>query len=436
MKHFDILIIGFGKAGKTLAAKAAAMGKKVALIEKSSKMYGGTCINVGCIPTKRLITLSKEAKFHSDKKQFFKEAMSKKGALITTLRAKNYAMLEKNVEIFTDTATFVDEKSVILKSSGERLSGDFIVINTGSIGVTPKFSINSNFVYQSDEILNLNELPNELVIIGGGFIGLEMASMFANFGSKVTLLSRSGFLKDDDDDVRKAVLESLQAQGVSFIENAKIEKIDAKTLFFNDTSINADAFLLSLGRVANVADLSLQNAKILLNERGGVATDDTLKTSQSHIFAVGDVRGEEFFTYISLDDFRIVYSQIFGDKTRTKQNRSPYAKVLFTDTPLAKIGLNEREAKALGKDIKVLKLPTQNVPNAKILGNDTGFLKAICDAKSGEILGAAFYCVNSSEIINEIALAMKFRATASDLATQIFTHPSISEALNDLFLQF
>lgn len=283
MKHFDILIIGFGKAGKTLAAKAAAIGKKVALIEKSSKMYGGTCINVGCIPTKRLITLSKEAKFHSDKKQFFKEAMSKKETLITTLRAKNYAMLEKNVEIFTDTATFVDEKSVILKDSGERLSGDFIVINTGSINVTPKFSINSNFVYQSDEILNLNELPNELVIIGGGFIGLEIASMFANFGSKVTLLSRSGFLKDDDDDVRKAVLENLQAQGVNFIENAKIEKIDGKTLFFNGTSINADAFLLSLGRVANVADLSLQNAKISLNERGGVATDDTLKTSQSHI---------------------------------------------------------------------------------------------------------------------------------------------------------
>lgn len=435
MKHYDIAILGFGKAGKTLAVRANALNKSVAVVEKSAQMYGGTCINVGCIPTKKLITLSKMAKFHENKDEFFKKAVGLKNELILALRAKNFAMLDslKNVDVITQTASFVDKNTILLSPSGEKITADKIIINTGSKSIKPNFNVKSDIVYQSDEILNLSYLPKHLIVVGGGFIGLEMASMFANFGSKVSVILRSEILKNEDDDVRETLIKSLENQGVNFIQNAKIKEIKDDKIYFNDSFLEADAFLLSLGRVPNIDDLEIKNAGILPNERGGVATDEHLR-SDTDIFAVGDARGDEFFTYISLDDFRIVNSYLFGDKTRTKNNRSPYAKVLFTDTPFAKIGLSEREAN--DKDIKILKVSMQNVPNAKILGNDTGFLKAICDKKSGEILGASFICANAHEIINEIAIAMKFRAKASDLAGQIFTHPSTSEALNDLFSQF
>ncbi|MDL0088124.1 dihydrolipoyl dehydrogenase family protein [Campylobacter gastrosuis] len=435
MKHYDIAILGFGKAGKTLAVRANALNKSVAVVEKSAQMYGGTCINVGCIPTKKLITLSKMAKFHENKDEFFKKAVGLKNELILALRAKNFAMLDslKNVEVITQTASFVDKNTILLSPSGEKITADKIIINTGSKSIKPNFSVKSDIVYQSDEILELGHLPKHLVVVGGGFIGLEMASMFANFGSKVSVVLRSEILKNEDDDVREVLIKNLENQGVNFIQNAKISEINGDKIYFNDSFLEADAFLLSLGRTPNIDDLELKNAGVLVNKRGGVATDECLRSEISDIFAVGDARGDEFFTYISLDDFRIVNSYLFGDKTRTKNNRSPYAKVLFTDTPFAKIGLSEREA---GENVKVLKVMMQNVPNAKILGNDTGFLKAICDKASGEILGASFICANAHEIINEIAIAMKFRAKASDLAGQIFTHPSTSEALNDLFSQF
>lgn len=438
MKHYDIVVIGFGKAGKTLALKAGSLGKKVALVEKSSDMYGGTCINVGCIPTKRLVALSKDAKFKNDKQEYYKSSVELKDKLISALRAKNYAMLNdnENINVINQTAIFIDKNTINLKESGESISGDVVVINTGSVSVKPDFKVESNLVYQSDEILNLKELPNELVVVGGGFIGLELASYFANFGSKVTILTRSKILKNEDDDLKDSVLASLKNQNINIIEDADIKSIKDDEIFYNDTSIRANAFLLALSRVANTNELGLKNAKISVKQNGGIQTNEFLQTSWENIYAVGDVRGDEFFTYISLDDFRIVFSHIFGDKSRNINNRSPYAKVVFTNTPFAKIGLSERLAKDRGIDVKVLKVALANVPNAKILGNDEGFLKAIVSASSGEILGATFHCVDAHEIINEIAIAMKFKATANDLKNQIFTHPSISEALNDLFSQF
>lgn len=436
MKKYDIAVIGFGKAGKTLAVKSAMQGKRVVLIEKSSKMYGGTCINVGCIPTKKLITLSKDAKNSTDKNEYFIKSIQIKDKLISALNAKNYDMLKNaNVEILNATASFVDKNTLFLKELNEQIYADIIIINTGAKSVNPSFKVSSDIVYQSDDMLNLNKLPKELVVVGGGFIGLEFASMFANFGSKVTILSRSELLKNEDEELRQSVLEALKAQNIDIITNVDIKDIKDDTLSYNDTSIKADAFLMALGRKANTKELKLENANIeLKNDK--ITTNEFLQTSQKNIYVVGDARGQEQFTFISLDDFRIVYSHIFGNSSRSTKNRSPYAKVVFTDIAFAKIGLNKSELKMQNIDFKELKVMLLNVPNAKIMGNDYGFLKAFVDTKSGEILGAIFHCVNSHELINEIAIAMKFKAKASDLAGQIFTHPSTSEALNDLFSQF
>ena len=444
---YDIIVIGFGKAGKTLAAKSAALGKKVALIERSPQMYGGTCINVGCIPTKRLVTASKEAGFvnFSVLGEYFVLSMQKKDELVEALRAKNLAMLKgnPNIDVIDGEGSFTSANSVrVLSPDGQtrEISAETIVVNTGSREVEPSFEVSSGLAYSSEEILNLKILPKHLVIIGGGFIGLEFASMFAGFGSKVSVLMRSKFMKNEDEDVAASVKSALQAQGVEIIEGCEFLSLNDGELKFNlageSKAVAADAFLYALGRRANTNDLNLAAAGVQTDAHGNIITNEHLQSSTAGIYAAGDVRGGEMFTYTSLDDFRIIFSALFGDGARTTKNRTPHASVLFTRTPLARIGLSERKARESGRKIKVLKLSMVAVPGAKVVAHDEGMMKAVVDAASGEILGAALHCVNAHEIVNELAIAMALGAKADFFKNQIFTHPSISEALNDLFGQF
>lgn len=445
MKKYDLIVIGFGKAGKTLAAKAASLGKKVALVEKSPNMYGGTCINVGCIPSKKLLELSRAAVAHSDKKAYFAAAMQAKNSLISALRAKNYSMLNdlNGVDVIDGVASFEDKESVKVKLKNgdeELLNAPNIIINTGSKDAKPKFEINSTIAYTSEQILNLNELPERLVVVGGGFIGLEMASIFANFGSKVTILSRSALLKDEDADIRESVLNTLKAQGIEIYEGLEIDSIGGDSVKFTHSgrgeSLNADAFLLATGRKANIEDLDLFNASIAVDDMGNIIVNEFLQTSESNIYAVGDVKGGEMFTYISLDDYRIVFDHLYGSKKRSTKNRSIHANVVFMDTPLAKVGLRKEAALKAGYNPIEISLPMSAVPGAKILGHDSGLLKAVVDASTKEILGATFHAVQSYEVINTVAVAMGFKATSDFMKAQIFTHPSISEALNELFNKF
>ena len=444
---YDIIVIGFGKAGKTLAVKSAALGKKVALIERSPQMYGGTCINVGCIPTKRLITASKEAGFvnFSVLGEYFVLSMQKKDELVEALRAKNLAMLKgsPNIDVIDGEGSFTSANSMrVLSPDGQtrEISAETIVVNTGSREVEPSFEVSSQIAYSSEEILNLKILPKHLVIIGGGFIGLEFASMFAGFGSKVSVLMRSKFMKNEDEDVAASVKSALQAQGVEIIEGCEFLSLKGSELKFNlageSKVIVADAFLYALGRRANTNDLNLAAAGVQTDAHGNIITNEHLQSSTAGIYAAGDVRGGEMFTYTSLDDFRIIFSALFGDGARTTKNRAPHSSVLFTRTPLARIGLSERQARESGRGIKVLKLSMAAVPGAKVVAHDEGMMKAVVDAASGEILGAALHCVNAHEIVNELAIAMALGAKADFFKNQIFTHPSISEALNDLFGQF
>ncbi len=444
---YDVIVIGFGKAGKTLAVKSAALGKKVALIERSPQMYGGTCINVGCIPTKRLVTASKEAGFvnFSVLGEYFVLSMQKKDELVEALRAKNLAMLKDNpnIDVIDGEGSFTSANSVlVLSPDGQtrEISAETIVVNTGSREVEPSFEVSSQIAYSSEEILNLKILPKHLVIIGGGFIGLEFASMFAGFGSKVSVLMRSKFMKNEDEDVAASVKSALEAQGVEIIEGCEFLSLKGGELKFNlageSKAVAADAFLYALGRRANTGELNLAAAGVQTDVYGNIITNEHLQSSAASIYAAGDVRGGEMFTYTSLDDFRIIFSALFGDGARTTKNRAPHASVLFTRTPLARIGLSERKARASGREIKVLKLSMAAVPGAKVVAHDEGMMKAVVDAASGEILGAALHCVNAHEIVNELAIAMALGAKADFFKNQIFTHPSISEALNDLFGQF
>ena len=455
MNAFDVIIIGFGKGGKTLAAEFAKRGQKVAIIERSDKMYGGTCINIGCIPTKTLVHQAKMASALKDatfeeRSEFYRNAVSVKESVTSALRNKNYHNLadNPNVTVYTGIGSFVSADVVAVRTATEeiRLTSKQIIINTGAETVIPPIEgvAGNPFVYTSTSIMELADLPRRLVIIGGGYIGLEFASMYASFGSQVTVLeSYPELIAREDRDIAASVKETLEKKGIVFRMNAKVQSVnrveDKAIVTFADSHTNevfvleADAVLLATGRRPNTKDLNLEVAGVEVDVRGAIIVDEYLKTTNPNIRAVGDVKGGLQFTYISLDDYRIVREDLFGDKERRTGDRNPVSYSVFIDPPLSRIGLNEEEARRQNRDIIVKKLPVMAIPRAKTLGETDGLLKAIIDKNTGKILGCVLFAPDSGEVINTVAVAMKTGQDYTFLRDFIFTHPSMSEALNDLF---
>ena len=455
MNAFDVIIIGFGKGGKTLAAEFAKRGQKVAIIERSDKMYGGTCINIGCIPTKTLVHQAKMASALKDatfeeRSEFYRNAVSVKESVTSALRNKNYHNLadSPNVTVYTGIGSFVSADVVAVRTATEeiRLTSKQIIINTGAETVIPPIEgvAGNPFVYTSTSIMELADLPRRLAIIGGGYIGLEFASMYASFGSQVTVLeSYPELIAREDRDIAASVKETLEKKGIVFRMNAKVQSVnrveDKAIVTFADSQTNevfvleADAVLLATGRRPNTKDLNLEVAGVEVDVRGAIIVDEYLKTTNPNIRAVGDVKGGLQFTYISLDDYRIVREDLFGDKERRTGDRNPVSYSVFIDPPLSRIGLNEEEARRQNRDIIVKKLPVMAIPRAKTLGETDGLLKAIIDKNTGKILGCVLFAPDSGEVINTVAVAMKTGQDYTFLRDFIFTHPSMSEALNDLF---
>lgn len=435
------IIIGFGKGGKTLAKFLSQQGEEVLLVEKSPKMYGGTCINIACLPSKRLIL---EGAAGSD----FSEAVAGKNEMTAQLREKNYQMLagEDTVTVLDGQARFIGEKEIeVTGPTGKQIfKGDRIFINTGASPVLPPVpGLNeSKKRLDSTQAMDLTDLPKELLILGAGYIGLEFAAMFANYGSQVTVLDHSPeFLPREDDDIKAAVKADLEAVGVKFVLGADIEKIsDEADKVVIDYQVgeekltaSAGKILVAAGRRANTADLNLPAAGVETDDRGNIKVDDHLRSSADQVWALGDVKGGPQFTYVSLDDFRIVKDQLFGEGKRKVSDRQILPTSVFITPPLSAVGLNEKAAQKAGVDYQLFKLPVAAIPKAKVAKYSRGLFKALVDPASGQILGASLYGLESHELINQIALAMKAKLPYSFLRDQIYTHPTMSEAFNDLF---
>ncbi|MDD3253535.1 MAG: FAD-dependent oxidoreductase [Lachnospiraceae bacterium] len=447
--NYDTIILGFGKAGKTLAATLAKQGKAVALIEKSSGMYGGTCINVGCIPSKSLITSAAEAALHPDdsfeqKASRYAAAIVEKQRVTSMMRAKNYKKLDdlSEVTIYDGLGRFQSPTEVeVLLTDGrtELLTAKNIYINTGSELIPlPIPDIDNNpKVYTSETLMEESRLPQRLVLIGAGYIGMEFASLYANFGSQVTVLQNGdSFLPREDRDVADEIRAIQERRGVRFLLGAQTLRIEDGTVVYTlhgeEQTLEADAILIATGRKPNTAALQVERAGVELTPRGAVLTDDLLRTTAPNIWALGDVNGGPQFTFVSLDDYRIVLSQLTGGSyNRASRANVPYS--VFMDTPLGRVGLTEKEATEQNIPIRVLKLPTAAVPKAQVLRKTDGFLKAIVHAETGKILGAALLCPESYELINTIKLAMDLDADAAHLRDMIYTHPTMTEAFNELF---
>ncbi|BAC00405.1 Dihydrolipoamide dehydrogenase/glutathione oxidoreductase and related enzymes [Corynebacterium glutamicum ATCC 13032] len=426
--EFDLIVVGFGKAGKTIAMKRSAAGDKVALIEQSPQMYGGTCINVGCIPTKKLL-------FETATGKDFPDAVVARDQLIGKLNAKNLAMAtDKGVTVIDGKATFTASHEITVTSGSDTLVlyAPTIVINTGSTPVIPNVPGTDNpHVFDSTGIQHISPLPKHLAIIGGGPIGLEFATLFSGQGSKVTIIDRGELpLKNFDREVAELAKTDLEARGITFLNNAELTGFSGDlTIALKDHDLLADAALLAIGRRPATDGLGLEQAGIKTGTRGEVLVDAHLRTNIDGIFAVGDVNGGPQFTYVSYDDHRIVLDQLAGTGKKSTAHRL-IPTTTFIEPPLSTIGDNTEGENVVVKKALIADMPI--VPRPEIINQPHGMVKFFVDKQSDALLGATLYCADSQELINTVALAMRHGVTASELGDGIYTHPATSEIFNQL----
>ena len=442
----DLVVIGFGKGGKTLAATLGKQGKRVVMIERSAAMYGGTCINIGCVPTKSLVYQAEEVSVHPPEPAVYTAAVRATADLTTGMRGENFAMLDTipSVDVLTGAASFVDPHTVAVDTADGTVTvtGRTIVIGTGSEPTWPDLpGLRDNpRAVTSTDLLSTEDLPARLVVLGGGYVGLEFAAMYAAYGAEVTVLERhDAVLGREDDDIASCATELLGEAGVRVVTSAQVTAVDGGTVHYEvggaPTTADADLILVALGRHPVTADLGLANAGVVTRPDGSIEVDEYLRTNVPHVFAVGDVNGGPQFTYVSLDDYRIVADQLTGSGCRSTADRRAVPFSLFMTPPLSRVGMTEREARAAGHRVKVAALPVAKmatVPRARIVHQAKGMMKAVVDADTDEILGAALLSYDSHEVINTVALAMRHGITASTLRDEIYTHPSMTEAFNQL----
>ncbi|WP_314364661.1 FAD-containing oxidoreductase [uncultured Streptococcus sp.] len=436
MLTYDLIVIGFGKAGKTLAAKMASQGKKVALIERSKAMYGGTCINIACIPTKTLLVAA-------EKGLAFDQVMAEKNAVTSRLNGKNYAAISgAGVDIIDAEAHFLSNKVIEITAGNEKeeLTAETIVINTGAVSNVlpiPGLTDTKN-VYDSTGIQNLKELPKRLGVLGGGNIGLEFAGLYNKLGSQVTVLDAAPvFLPRVEPSIAALAKQYMEEDGIQLLQNVRTKQVKndgAEVVVVTEGGeFRFDALLYATGRKPNVEPLQLENTDIELTERGAIKVDKHLETSVPGVFAVGDVNGGLQFTYISLDDFRILYSYLAGDGSYTLEDRKNVPTSMFITPPLAQIGLTEKEAQDQGLPIAVKEIPVAAMPRGHVNADLRGAFKAVVNTETKEIVGATIFSAGAQEIINILTVAMDNKIPYTYLSKQIFTHPTLAENLNDLF---
>lgn len=450
MKHYDLIVLGWGKAGKTLAGKYASYGKKVAIIEKDPKMYGGTCINVGCLPTKSLVhsaELINEIRHlglvtdDALNAKGYALAMARKKEVIAKLNQKNFNLLNDNpnVDVYNGMGKFIANKQI--QVNDDILTAEHIIINTGArTRLLPIPGADSAHVMDSNALLDLESLPKRLLIIGAGFIGLEFASYFANFGSQVDVFQfNDEFLPSEDADVQEEIKKVLESKGIKFFFNTSVQAFSdvgeqVVVKYHQGTDVMEqvyDKVLISVGREPNTQSLGLENTDIQVGPRGEIVVDEYLRTAAPGVFAVGDVKGGAFFTYISLDDSRIVLPQLLAESAnRTIENRGLFATTTFIDPPYARVGENEKTAMEKGIHYSVKKGLSAAVPKAHLIAKTEGFTKLLFD-QNQVLIGAQVFNYEAHENINFFTLAIKQKLTLADLRDAIYTHPIYLESLND-----
>ncbi|KAA0993037.1 mercuric reductase [Dyadobacter aurulentus] len=456
MKQYDAIVIGSGQAGTPLSKKLAESGLKTAIIEK--RFAGGTCVNDGCSPTKAMIASAKAAWVARNSSKLgisaahvqidFKKIRGRKDEIVKSMRTN----LEKgfretdNLEVIYGEARFSGEKKIMvsLKNGGsEEISADLIFINTGLSPVIPDIPGVDDIDYlTSTSMLDMEEVPEHLLILGSGYIGLEFGQMFSRFGSKVTIIEPSErIMKHEDEDVATEITAILGEENIEILTNSEVtaftksrQKIIAKIKKHDqEHSCEYSHVLIATGRKPNTDKLNLEATGVAMDDKGFITVNNSLETSAKGIYALGDVKGGLAFTHISYDDYRVVSANVIDKKKLTISGRQqPYC--MFIDPQLGRIGMTEQEAIEKGLEIDVYMIRNDSVARSIETGDTRGMMKAVVEKKTGKLLGAAVLAEQGGEVVTILELAIMGDVTFEKLRDGIFAHPTYAESLNNLFM--
>ncbi|HTT12150.1 MAG TPA: mercuric reductase [Burkholderiaceae bacterium] len=452
---FDAVILGTGQAGKPLALALANAGWTTAAVERA--FVGGTCINFGCTPTKTMVASARVAYLARRAADYgvdagpvsvdMRRVVARKLGIVERFRNYGQDKMQKTkgLDLIFGGAKFIDAKTVeVATGTGtRRLTAPKIVINTGARPSKPPIPGLADVpTLDSTSVMELAEVPKHLLVLGGGFIGLEFAQMFRRFGAQVTVLEGMARLAPrDDEDVGAALQAILREDGLRIECGARAERVEGRpgdiTVHYTQSgqaqSVRGSHLLVAVGRRPNSDDLGLAAAGIDADRSGFIPVDDTLQTNVAGIYAVGDVKGGPAFTHISYDDFRILRDR-WVSKLDARLGDRLVPNTVFIDPQLAQVGLNETEARKRGLDIRVAKMGMNGVARALETSESRGFIKVIVDAKSDQILGCTVLGIEGGEIMSMLQIAMMGRLPYTVLKEAIFAHPTLAEGLNNVFL--
>jgi pyruvate/2-oxoglutarate dehydrogenase complex dihydrolipoamide dehydrogenase (E3) component len=444
-EHFDVAVIGTGQSGPALARALADAGRNVAVAERAA--FGGSCVNHGCVPTKVYVACARVAHVARNATEYGVQTGDIKVDL-RKIKARKEKQVEggtegiekslvdhDNIKVFRSHARFVGPKR--LKVNDSELTADLLVINTGARARVPDIEgLDSVPWLSSTDMLELNDLPGHLLVVGGGYIGIEFAQMFRRFGSKVTVIQRDDrLLPQEDADISTAVQEILEHEGIEVRTGTAPDSVSGTAGDINvaigSETLRGSHLLVATGRVPNTDDLGLSEAGIETDERGYITVDERLSTSADGVLALGDCNGRGAFTHTSYHDFQVAKDRLLGDDRRRVSDRIP-CHAVFMDPPLGRVGMSEREARDSGRRLLKATMPMKHVGRARELGETRGFMKVIVDADTERVLGAMILGVRGDEVVHTLADLMYAEASYKVLRDAVHIHPTVSELLPTL----
>jgi pyruvate/2-oxoglutarate dehydrogenase complex dihydrolipoamide dehydrogenase (E3) component len=454
-EKYDAIVVGSGQAGTPLSRGLAEAGMRTALVEREH--VGGTCVNEGCTPTKTMVASARVAYLAGRGANYgvqtgpiqidLKRVRERKREIVNSFRGGSQKRIEQtaNLDLIFATAGFTGPKTLALraKDGSERtLTAEKIFINAGTRSARPKLEGLDQVPFLDNlSIMELDSVPEHLVVLGGGYIGLEFGQMFRRFGSRVTIVqSGPQLLAREDKDIAEEVTKILREDGIEILLNARAMKVSktnggirlAVSGSGSNGAIDGSHLLVAVGRVPNSDTLSLGAAGIAADKKGFIKTNNRLETNVEGVYALGDIKGGPAFTHISYDDFRVIRANVIEKKNVTIDGRLvPY--VVFIDPQLGRVGMSESEARQSGRMVLVAKMPMSHVARALEIDETRGFMKAIVDAKTDELLGATVLGVEGGELMAVLEMAMMGKVTCKALREGIFAHPTLAESLNNLF---
>jgi pyruvate/2-oxoglutarate dehydrogenase complex dihydrolipoamide dehydrogenase (E3) component len=457
VETYDAIVIGAGQAGGPLATALARAGRKTALIERAH--VGGTCINEGCTPTKTMVASGRVAYLARRAADYgvhvgpvtvdMAKVRQRKRDIVDSFRNGSQRRIEQTegVDLLFGAASFSGPKMLDVRmndGSTRQLSADLIFINAGARPSIPRMEGIEGVPYlNSTTIMELDTAPEHLLVIGGGYIGLEFGQLFRRLGSRVTIVQRGPkLLAREDADVADAVAEIMRQDGIELLldsEAPRVEQAADRTIHLTvrgggpERVIAGSHLLIAAGRTPNSDSLNLAAAGVQADRHGFIQANEQLETNVPGIYALGDIKGGPAFTHISYDDFRIIRANLIdGGHATTRKRMTPYT--VFIDPQLGRVGMSEQEAHEQGRAIRVATLPMSNVARALEVDETRGFMKAIVDAETKQILGAAVLGIEGGEMMAQVQLAMMGNLPYTTLRDAVFAHPTLAEAWNNLFM--